>query len=252
MAAQDSPTPERQSHARRNILLALVAVVVIAGLAGGGYGLWYLFFRPAGPPSVASAPPVLPSGGVVAPASLDGQWNIDTTIGSISDGSASFAGYRVKEQLVGIGANTAVGRTTKVTGTMTLSGAVIQSVNVTADLTALRSDQSNRDNQLRRQAINTDSFPTSTFKLTTPIDLGTLPAEGVDVKTTATGDFTLHGQTHSVTLDVQAVRQGGVIAVTGSMDVTFADYGFQGPTSFSVLSVEDHGIMEFHLLFTHA
>jgi polyisoprenoid-binding protein YceI len=177
---------------------------------------------------------------------------VNTDLGSIDDASASFAGYRVREQLASIGANTAVGRTTRVSGSMTLAGAVVQSVDLTADLTALKSDEGARDNQLRRQAINTDQFPTAAFKLTKPIDLGTLPAEGQVVTATASGDFTLHGVTRSVTLDLQAVRQAGVIAVTGSMEVKFADYGFQGPTSFAVLTVEDHGTMEFHLLFTHA
>jgi hypothetical protein len=43
---------------------------------------------------------------------------------------------------------------------------------------------------------------------------------------------------------------GGVIAITGSIEVVSADYGFVDPNSFSVLTVADHGIMEFHLLFT--
>jgi hypothetical protein len=42
------------------------------------------------------------------------------------------------------------------------------------------------------------------------------------------------------------------VAVSGSVNIVFADYGFQGPTSLLVVSVEDHGIMELHLLFTHA
>jgi hypothetical protein len=32
----------------------------------------------------------------------------------------------------------------------------------------------------------------------------------------------------------------------------FADFGFQGPSSFAVLSVEDHGVMELQLHFRHA
>ncbi len=51
---------------------------------------------------------------------------------------------------------------------------------------------------------------------------------------------------------LQATRQGGIIAVAGSLPIVFADYSIQKPTSFSVLSVDDHGIMELHLLFTHA
>ena len=255
MTAPSSPTPfpEKRSHTLRNLLLALVVVVVVVGAAGAGYGLYALFLAPAGPASVASGSPALPSGaGVAAPASLDGTWNVTTSLGSMDDFSASWTGYRVQEQLAGIGANTAVGRTPLVSGSMTLTGAVIGDVQVTADLTGLKSNDPNRDGQLRSQAINTDQFPTAMFKTIAPIDLGTLPAEGQTVSVTAQGALSLHGVTKTVSIDLKAVRQGGVIAVTGSLPIVFGDYSFAGPKSFAVLSVDDHGTMELHILFTHA
>jgi polyisoprenoid-binding protein YceI len=188
----------------------------------------------------------------VAPASLDGSWNVDTSMGSIADGSASFVGYRVQEQLVGVGGHTAVGRTPKVTGSMTLSGAVVSDVKITADMTALASDDSHRDDQLRRQAIETDNFPTATFTTTGSIDLGTLPADGTAVSVNATGTLTLHGVSKTVAIPLQAIRSGGIIAVTGTLPIVFSDFSIQKPNSFSVLSVDDHGTMELHLLFTHA
>jgi hypothetical protein len=36
----------------------------------------------------------------------------------------------------------------------------------------------------------------------------------------------------------------------GSTGVVFADFGVATPTSRAVISVEDHGIMEFQLFFT--
>jgi len=245
------PGPNRS----RRLLLVVAAAIVIAGLVGGGYGLWYVLIGPSSPAAVGSAPPALPStAGTVAaaPGSLDGTWTVNTSLGSITDGTASFAGYRVQEQLVGVGGTTAVGRTAKVSGSMILTGAVVSDVQVTADLTALVSDNPNRDGQLRREAIETNRFPTATFKLTGSIDLAAIPTDGTTINANATGDFTLHGVTKSVTMALQATRQGGIIAVTGSLPIVFADYSIQKPTSFSVLSVDDHGIMEFHLLFTHA
>ena len=256
MTAPSSPNSAattKRSHTKRNLLITIAAVVVLAGVAGGGYGLWYLFLRPGGPASVASAPPILPTGvGLPAPASLDGTWNVNTSLGSMDDFSASWAGYRVQEQLASIGANTAVGRTPKVTGSLTLTGAVVDNVQITADLTALKSDDPNRDNQLRRQAINTDQFPTAIFKSIAPIDLGTLPAEGRTVTVAAKGALTLHNVTRNIDISLQVVRQGGIIAVAGTMPIVFADFGFQGPSSFAVLTVENHGTMELHLLLTHA
>jgi polyisoprenoid-binding protein YceI len=256
MAASSSlthPAVPHNSHVRRNVLIAIAAVVLIGGVAGGGYGFWYLFLRSGGPAAVSDVPLVVPSNAAVAaPASLDGTWNVSNTAGSFRDFSNSWVGYRVKEQLAGFGANTAVGRTPKVTGAMTLHGTVVSDVQITADLTALVSDSPDRDGQLRRQAIQTDQFANAVFKTIDPIDLGSLPADGQPVKVTAKGALTIHGVTRTVDINLQGVRKGGVIAVAGSIGITFADFGFSGPSSFAVLSVEDHGIMELHLLFTHA
>jgi polyisoprenoid-binding protein YceI len=252
MTAPLSPTV-RPAHGNRNLLIVIIAVLVLAVAAAGGYGLWYILIGPASPVAVSGEAPVIPaSASVPAPASFDGSWQVSSSLGSMNDFSASWAGYRVQEQLVGVGGHTAVGRTPKVSGSMTLTGSVVDNVQITADLTALASDDSNRDGQLRRQAIQTDTYPTAIFKTIQPIDLGTLPADGKIVNVTSTGALTLHGTTKTVQITLQAQRQGGIIAVAGSMPVVFGDFGFKGPNSFSVVSVDDHGIMELHLLFTHA
>ncbi len=43
--------------------------------------------------------------------------------------------------------------------------------------------------------METSVYPTATFTLTEPIDLGTLPDANADVTATATGELTLHGVT---------------------------------------------------------
>ena len=88
--------------------------------------------------------------------------------------------------------------------------------------------------------------------MTKPIDLGTVPPDGQSIQVTATGEFTLHGQTRTVDISLQAKKSGNVIVVTGSLPITWADYGIQKPSSFTVLSIADQGTMELQLLFTHA
>ena len=136
-----------------------------------------------------------------------------------------------------------------VTGSLVLASASIASVEVTADMTRLESDDNRRDGRLREQAIETDEFPTATFRLTAPIELGSAPAEGVKLTATATGELTLHGETRAVTVPLEAILHGDVVTVTGSIEILFADYAIERPTSFLVLSIEDHGIMEFQLHF---
>jgi polyisoprenoid-binding protein YceI len=245
-------------------LRLVIAIVVLAGVAGAG-GLWYLFFRAGGPAPVtiatvsptsgtASTVPGLtldPSATGGAPTTgIDGTWNVDTSVGSFSDFTDSFVGYRVQEELANIGAQTAVGRTPDVSGSLTIAGTTITAVEIQADLSTLKSDDDRRDGQLRQQALETNQFPTATFSLTQPIELGSLPAEGQVAQVTATGDLTLHGQTKSVQILLQAKIQSGVIVVTGSIEIQFSDYGIAKPQSFIVLSVADHGTMELQLFFS--
>jgi polyisoprenoid-binding protein YceI len=175
---------------------------------------------------------------------------VDPSIGSFSDFSGSFVGYRVEEELANVGAATAVGRTADVTGSLTLDGTSITAVEITADLSTLQSDKSQRDGQLKRQALETATYPTSTFHLTQPIDLGAVPADGQVIKATATGDLTIHGVTKSVEIPVEARLSGDVVTVTGSIEIQFADYSINRPTSFAVLTIADHGTMEFQLQLT--
>lgn len=250
-------SPSTRSNARLAIL-AVVALVVV----GGGAGLAYLFLRAAPPPPVASVSPspgatsaaTSAPGATAAPAGTQAAgagttWTVDTSIGTFSDFTSSFVGYRVDETLAGNEANTAVGRTPGVSGSLVLDGSTITAVEISADLTQLVSDDSRRDGRLREQAIETGRFPSATFKLTQPIDLGSVPADGATFDVTATGELALHGVTRTISLPLRAVLAGDVVTVTGSIEIVFADYAIEKPTSFVVLSIEDHGIMELQLHF---
>ena len=254
MTTQEQAKPD----ARRRAALAVAIIILVAVIAAVGYGLWYLFFQPSGPAAVGDAPlapiPSAAAGSTVplASAGLDGTWNVDTSIGSFSDFSDSFVGYRVQEQLASIGANTAVGRTPAVSGSMTIDGTTVTAATITADLTGLKSNDDRRDGQLTHQGIETSTFPTATFTLTSPIDLGSVPADGQEVTVTAKGQLTLHGVTKDVQIPLTAQISGGVIEVAGSLPITFADYGIQKPNSFAVLSIAGEGTMELQIFFTHA
>ena len=177
-----------------------------------------------------------------ADAGLVGRWEV------LADGS-SFAGYRVEEELARIGATTAVGRSTVLTGSLVFDGAAITEVVIEVDLTALTSDDSRRDGALRRQALETNTYPTTTFTLTEPIPIDAVPAEGVALSVTATGDLTLHGVTREVQIPMEGQLVGDRVAVVGSLEIIFADYDMDTPSAFIVLAIDDHGIMEFQLVF---
>ena len=265
-----TPRPTRSVGSSRRTISYVLGALLLAALAVGAFSLWYLFFRPSGPAAVgdASLPPVpsrtaspaaasasasaASSSGPVAAGDVSGTWNVDTSIGSFTDFSDSFVGYRVQEQLASIGANTAVGRTPNVTGALTIAGTKVTAATISADLTTLKSDDNQRDGQLARQGIATGTYPTATFTLTAPIDLGSVPAEGQEIQVTASGQLNLHGQTRDVQVPMRARLSGGVITLSGSIPIVFADYGIQKPNSFKVLTIADQGAMEFQLFFSRA
>jgi polyisoprenoid-binding protein YceI len=229
------------------------AVVLVLALAG--FGIWYFVFRDDSPPAVdiqraSESLDTRPSGSPKPVSTLDGTWTVDPSIGSFSDFTDSFVGYRVQEELASIGAKTAVGRTPEVTGTLTIDGSSIPDAEFSADLSTLKSDEGRRDGAIHSQALETSRFPTAQFALTKPIELERVPAEGKKISVDATGDLTLHGVTRRVTIPLEAQRTGNVVAVTGQLDIPFADFQISQPRSFAVLSIEDHGILEVQLFLT--
>jgi len=255
-----TPSPSR---ARTPLLVALVAIVAV-----GAGGVWYLFLRPAGPapvvqssgsPSAAASAPAASagvpastpagSGATGAAGGLAGSWTVDGSIGKLSDFSGSFVGYRVQEQLVNIGGNTAVGRTPDVTGSLTLEGASVTSAEFSAKLAGLTSDERGRDGRVS-DALNTRQFPTATFVLSSPISPASVPEDGQEITVTASGKLTIRGVTRDVQLPLTAKLSGSTLTLKGALEIRFADFGVPKPTSFSVLSIADTGIIEVQLQMT--
>ena len=114
------------ARSRRTLgILAGVAVVVLVIV---GFGTWYLFIRDDAPEAanIETAGETLDQAGdgdeAAGASTVDGSWAVDTSVGSFDDFSGTWAGYRVDEELASIGANTAVGSTPDVSGTMEVTG----------------------------------------------------------------------------------------------------------------------------------
>ena len=235
---------------RRRRYVGIVAAVLIVALAGA-----YAAFVAIGggtsaapPVSLATSPSATPSttessGSTATPATFDGTWTLEAA-------GASFVGYRVREQFSFLPAPTdAVGRTTAVTGSLTVDGLRITAVSVQADMTQLHSDKAMRDQRMQTMGLETDRFPTASFALTSPLSFSKRPAAGRIVHVVARGNLTLHGTTHPVRIPLQARWTGNQIQVVGSLPVVFADYGIT-PPSIGPVTVQDHGTMELELVFT--
>ena len=188
-----------------------------------------------------------------APAAVDGiegTWTIDTSVGEFSfeDATSSFAGFRIEEELSSLGAVTAVGRTPEVSGSITIEGTTLVDATIEADLTAIVTNNSRRDNAVQR-ALNTAEHPLAVFVITEPIDLGDGAATGEDVSVVATGELTINGITQPIDIPIEAQLVGDLIVVVGSTEITFADWDVEVPSSPAVVSVDDFGVLEMQLFF---
>ncbi|MGB3411019.1 MAG: YceI family protein [Microthrixaceae bacterium] len=181
----------------------------------------------------------------------DGTWKVDTSSGDFDFESATgtFVGFRIKEELARLGSATAVGRTGQVDGSMTIAENVLTSAEFTVDMGSITTNDVRRDNKVQ-SALDIREFPTASFKLTSPVDLGANAADGGTVEATAKGDLTIHGKTRAVEMPVKAKLVDGTVAVVGSTDIKFSDFDVEVPNSPVVLSVEDHGTLELQLLLT--
>ena len=189
---------------------------------------------------------------VDATVGLAGVWTVQVAedAGDLQgEPTVSFAGFRVNEVLNSIGDFTAVGRTADVSGSIEMSDTVLVAATVEVTMSTLRTDNSFRDGRIYG-ALNTSEFPKAIFTLAEPVELPAGLAGGEAFTGSAEGDLTIKGVTNRVSFDLQAQLVGDIIVVVGSSDVVFSDYGVTAPTAPIVVSVEDHGIMEFQLIFT--
>jgi polyisoprenoid-binding protein YceI len=244
----------------------VIAGAALIGLVVAGVVSWLLFSGNAPEEAtlgdavdvVQSSPPtsVAPTATTgrsttIAPEGVDGTWTVDTSIGEFSfqDATSSFVGFRVVEELQGIGAVDAVGRTPDVTGSIEIVGTAMTAGTFTAELATLTTDRSRRDNAVRR-ALGVTEFPTATFAIDGPVDFGSVPADGQSISVSSTGQLTVKGVTAPVEFRLDAQLVDDVIVVVGQIPVVFADFGVAVPSAPVVLSASDEGIVEFQLFFT--
>lgn len=247
---------------RSRLIIAAAAVVV--AVAVGGFVVYDQVLRGDSAaalalPTASSAPAASTAVGAsvdhasspVPAASVDGDvsgtWNV---------AADSVAGYRVRERLANLPAESdAVGRTDQVTGSITVESSgtttTLTAASLTVDMSSLTSDKTMRDNRLRTEGLETDSFPTATFVLTAPVEVPAAALSGTASDITLTGDLTVHGAKKSVQIPAQAQLVNGTIQVAGSLSFPLADYSIVAPNIGGVIvSIADDGTLEFLVNFT--
>jgi polyisoprenoid-binding protein YceI len=217
---------------RRRLRIVLVAVAAAAVLVvAGGYAALKLTGDDAPPPPTLSGAPA-----------ADGAAEGGAERWRPLPGQGTFVGYRVNEEYLGVGVRTAAGRTSAVTGTVTVDGDRIESAGLIADMRRVVSDQSRRDDALRYRGIETDRYPTSRFALSAPVPLAARAGR-------AKGMLTLHGRSAPIDVTLRGQRvAGGRLELVGSAPIEFARFAIDPPSVAGVVSVRDHGVLEFRLV----
>ena len=227
--ATDRPKKQRRAYPLKWVIVALVVAGVVVLVLP-----WiYINVIESPAPSKLHLPTVAGASASVAPGPVSGTWKI---------GAGSVAGYRVHESLFGQ-SNTAVGRTSQVTGGMVISGTQVTAAQFSVDMASIKSNTRSRDAQFNGFIMDTSSYPHGSFQLTRPIDLGRVPAVGQTVTVPATGNLTLRGVTRPVTFELNAERLSGAIDVNAEIPITYSLWHIPNP-SFAVAQLGRTGTVE--------
>lgn len=163
------------------------------------------------------------------------------------------ARYRVREQLLHHDLpNDAIGRTTAITGGITIAkdGSIDTAASkITIDVTSLTSDKERRDGYVRQRILETAQYPTVVFTPTAFHGVKLPPtsaAQSFDVA----GLLTVHGVTRPTVWHVTAQSTDADLTGTGRTQFTFEDVSLSQPHVPVVLSVADTITLEydFHLV----
>src|ERR1700744_522700 len=136
------------AHKIRSSLVLGAVIVVVVALVGPYV---YIHFIEGPPPEKLSLPTSSSSGSARGASSTtkSGTWNVAT---------GSVVGYRVNEKLLGQN-STAVGRTTKVWGSLHLDGATVTTATFSVDMATVVSDQAERNAQFDGRIMDVAQYP---------------------------------------------------------------------------------------------
>ena len=252
-----------KKRVRSKWIISSVILICVVGFLS-----WLLIFRDTSPADVnsqaaqAARQEALTEAGITQVETLDGIWVVDTEIGTFDQSclttvcNSSFIGFRIDEELVGIGGKTVVGRTSGVVAQFAIEGTSIfltgdeENPTIVVDMAGLTTDDAGRNNAIRMQAIETSAYPEASFNIVESIDF----SSAIDLETgfeiEVSGDLTIHAVTRQEQIVLNVSFNGSRILVYGELTPILLDnYEIEKPRSAVVLSVDDKATMEFQLYF---
>lgn len=219
---------------------SVLALGTMAAVAGP------IIYGSAAASPAALVPSVKPTVREVSPrvafddiAELSGDWDI-------VDGSS--AGYTVGVVVNG-SPTTVSGATDHVSGSATVDDSMLTNATIVVEVASITTDNATRDAYFRGPALDADDYPTALFTLSSPIALSDDLVAGRPVTVNASGELNLHGVSRPVDLSLTATLENGRLTISGSVPVSFDDYGI-APIDLGFVRVDDQGSIDFALAVT--
>jgi polyisoprenoid-binding protein YceI len=237
-------TKTAQAHSR---CVGLAVLVLLAAILGPYV---YIHFIEGPAPAKLELPKASPTttpssspgpATSTASSSVDGNWNV---------GAGSIAGYRVREVLLGQSA-TAVGRTNKVWGSLTIDGSTVTKGTFTVDMASVVSDQSERNARFDGPIMDVSQYPTATLTVSSSIELGTIPGIGAVRHYNAVADVTMHGVTKALSIRVSPERLEAEVDVLADVSIPFSEWNIANPSIGGFVSTANNGTLEALIHLTH-
>jgi len=102
-------------------------------------------------------------------------------------------------------------------------------MNITVDLSTLQSDAQRRDDFIKHNSLQTDTYPNATFVSVSTQGLPSSYTDGQAVHFQLTGNLTMHGKTNKEVFDVQGKVVGKTITGTATSTIYMSDFGIEPP-----------------------
>ena len=209
---------------KRNILLAATGVVLVIIVAGFIYTS--RFASAVNQTQSHTAPGAITATGTPIPS---------TGLQTLKIVTAQTTGsYSVYENLIFQNKpnNDAIGTTHSVKGSFKIrtgTSPLVAAMNITVDLSTLQSDAQRRDDFIKQNSLQTDTYPDATFVSVSTQNLPSSYTDGQTVHFQLTGNLTMHGKTNKEVFDVQGKVVGNTITGTATSTIYMTDFGIQPP-----------------------
>ena len=111
----------------------------------------------------------------------------------------------------------------------------------------LRSNEAMRDEHIQTIGLQSATYPTATFVLSSPVKLPASALSGDVFHAAVTGVFTIHGTSKRLTIPVEMRLTGSAIEAVGSLTFPWGEFGMTAPSVGGFVNVSSTATMEFDL-----